>query len=324
MLTLPDNLTPSLLIPRDKLSLEASRLFNECNRIRLERLCGQTEQVERDLEDLRRTNSDQIGYATALLRLADVCREMGKLGPAQRHCRSARDVFSQSGIAAQRFSESMATYALGLVHQFLGDEKEACDHFQQARELLRQVRGHFRIIGDVTRADECDRISSWIGKLVEYVTDVRLRGETTAFPCAVLVCSWPSTADQAEYLPVELKIEKYVAAHGAHIAGDSFGLHAINDSVALEPSKEYRVVKAPEQGMPDAGLEKGDYALIQGGTEDAEGIGVTLAEDEVLFGRFERHEDGSISFIPSDLSKPPRIIPDDLMTGIIVGKLKPV
>nr|MBC8492562.1 hypothetical protein [Chloroflexota bacterium] len=322
MFTLPPNLTPSQLIRRDKLRPEAQRLFSECDRIRREWRCGQIEQAARDAQDLWRKSNDRIGCAAGLLRLADVCREMGRLGPAQRYGKRARDMFHQDAAPSQRFNEAMAAYALGLTHQFLGDEKEACDHYQLARGLLEQAKEHFHITHDNEQAKECERISSWLEKLIKYVADIRFCGATTAFPSVILVCSRPSGTSKPECLPVELRIEEclpvelrieeYLLAQEARIADTDFRLHPVNKTVTLKPGEEYCVVKVPEQGMPDAGLEKGDYALIQGG-EDAEGIGVTLAEDEVLFGRFERRKDGSFNFIPSDLSKPPRIIPDDLM-----------
>lgn len=326
MFTLPSRLTPSELIQRDKLRPETQRLLSECDRIRRDRRYGQTEQAARDAEDLWRKNNDRIGCAAGLLRLADVCREMGRLGPAQRYYKRSRGIFHQDAAPDQRFNEAMATYGLGLVNQFLGDEKEACDHYQQARELLEQAKEHFLIVRDRDQAEECDRILSWLEKLVEYVADIRFRGETTAFPHMVFMYSWPSGTAQAEGLPVELGIEKYIAAHDARIADADFKLHPVSKVVTLRPGEEYRVVKAPEQGLPDVGLQKGDFALIQQ-KEDVDGIAVTLDEHgEVLFGQFERLKDGSIRVTPLDPDKPPRIIGDsaDLLTGDIVGILRPV
>ena len=139
---------------------------------------------------------------------------------------------------------------------------------------------------------------------------------------------WPRGGDKYEVLlhsEVSNMAGEFVLSYKARIGDKDYQLHSVkHGTVTPKPGEKYYVVEISGQGMLDVGLQKGDYAMIQQG-EDAEGIGVALAEDEVLFGRFERLKDGNTRFIPSDPNTPPRIIsdPDVLLTGIIVGILKP-
>ncbi|MBC8255223.1 MAG: hypothetical protein H8E35_14510 [Ardenticatenia bacterium] len=325
MISLSSLLTPSLLLYCEDLKPDAKALSEECQEICAEDCWAKVEQIAQKAEDLQKAGGDWIGCAVTLLRLGDLCRKVGKLGPAQRFCEQARKIFHRyQFVPEQRYNEAVATYALGLVSQSLGDEREAQRFYEQALQLFERARKHWQAVGKTKRARCCEQVSLWIERLIEHVRYVRSRGKLTASSHSVFICPWPIVS-QKECLAADLEVGWYIPVSQAHIGDHAFQVYSTEyPTLTLKPGEGYCVVKVPERGMPDASLEKGDYALIQEG-EDAEGIAVTLDEHgEVLFGRFERLEDGSIRFTPSDPNKPPRIIgdPDELLTGVIVGSLK--
>lgn len=325
MINLPSLLTPSSLLYCKDLQPDAKALSEECQEICAEDCWAKVEQIAQEAEELQEAGGDWIGCAVVLLRLGDLCRKVGKLGPAQRFCEQARKIFHRyQFVPEQRYNEAIATYALGLVNQSLGNEREAQRCYEQALRLFERAKKHWQDVKNTKRAKCCEQVSLWIEKLIEHVRYVRSRGKLTASSHSVFICPWPIVS-QKECLAADLEVGGYIPVSQARIGDHAFQVYSTEyPTLTLKPGEGYCVVKVTERGMPDASLEKGDYALIQEG-EDAGGVAVTLDQrGEALFGQFEHLEDGRVRFTPSDPNKPPRIIgaSEDILTGAIVGKLK--
>ena len=302
-------------------------LLEECLKISAGQL-GRIEQLARNAKDLQQEKGDWIGCAVALLRLGDRCREVGKLGPARRYCEQARRLFNQHSFKPEQgHNAAVATYALGLVNQLSGDEQEALNLYKQALSLFERAQRHWRVVGNKESDKQCELVSRWINKLIEYVSDTHSRGETTALQYSVFICPWLSDVNQTNCLPAELRIQEYLTAREARIGDRDFELYPTSGTtLTLKRNEEYYIVEAPEQGLPDLSIRKGDYVLVKRAREVRQTGPAVIAEDkEPLFGQFKRQLDGTIYFITPDPNRPPRIIdgPDDLLTGIIVGSLKP-
>ena len=327
MISLPSLLTPSSLLYRENLAPAAQALWEECQEICAEDRWARVEEIAQKARDLQRTERDWIGYAVILLRLGDLCRRVGKLGPAQEFCEQARDIFHRyQCVSEQCHNEAIAAYALGLVNQQLGSERKAQGCYEQALRLFKRAEKHWIAAGDTKLAKRCHQVSLWVKKLIEHVRYVRSHGKLISSSHSVCVCPWPIISQEDCQL-ADLEVGWYTPLPQARVGDRVFQAYSIEyPTLTLKPGEEYCVVKAPEQGLLlDVGLQRGDYVLIEEG-EEAGAIAVTLDEQgEVLYGRFERLEDGSIRFIPSDPNKPPRIIgdPDELLTGVIIGSLKP-
>jgi len=325
MICLPPPLTPSSLLYCRGMAQSAERLSKECLEISAEGELKEIEQLALNAEELHKKKGDWLGCATALLRLGDRCRQVGELGPAREYCEQARRLFSQHSFKPeQRHNEAVATYTLGLVNQLLGDGQEALYLYEQAQALFERAKRHWRVVGNKQLDKKCELASLWINKLMEYISDVLSRGDTTALQYSVFICPWPSDINRLAPLLADLDIEECTIAQRGRMGDKDFELCPINGmTLTLKRGEEYYVVEVPKQGVPDLSVQEGDYVLVQQAGEIRRAGRAMNTEKEPLFYQFVRQADGSVQFIPVDPDEPPRIIPDDLLTGTIVGYLKP-
>lgn len=327
MINLPPLLSPSSLLYCKGLTPSAEMLSEECSKIDAESRFDQIEQLAQRSRELQQRKGDWIGCAVALLHLGDRCREAGRLGPAQRYCEQARQLFHRyQFVPEQRYNEATATYALGLVHQLLGDEREALDQYEQAIELFAQVHSHWQLVGNKEMDQRCEQASRLIEELRKYVAEIRSRGGTTALPYLFLSLSrrgtialprflpiypWPGDVKQMDRLPAEVEVKHYTLTRKVHIGDKDYQLHPVKPgTLTLKPGEEYCILPAPDQEIPDLDVQEADYVLVQQDNVN-EGPGALYDDGTILWGQFTRDAQKKLQFIftcTSHPDKPPIII----------------
>jgi len=263
MISLPSLLTPSSLLYRENLTPAAQALWEECQEICAEDRWARVEEIAQNARELQKTERDWIGHAVILLRLGDLCRKVGKLGPAQEFCEQARNIFHRyQFVSEQCYNEAIATYALGLVNQQLGSERKAQCCYEQALKLFERAEKHWLAVDHTKRAKRCHQVSLWIEKLIEHVRYVRSHGKLIASSHSVYICPWPIVS-QEDCQPADLEVGWYTPLPQARVGDRVFQAYSIEyPTLTLKPGEEYCVVKAPEQGLLlDVGLQRGDYVL---------------------------------------------------------------
>lgn len=303
----------------------AERLSRECLEIsaggRLERI----EQLARDAEELGKQKGDWLGCATTLLHVGDRCRQVGELAPAEEYCQQARRLFRQYNFTSgQLHNEAVATYALALVNQSSGNGRGALSLYEQAGEQLEQVqRTHWRKIGNGRLDGQCELVLWYINKLMEYVSDTLARENTMALQYSVFICPSPSDINRLRPLLAYLETEERTIAGKARIGDKDFELHPINGMTSPPAlGQAYYVVEVPKHGVRGLRVQEGDYVLVKQVPEIPQADLAMRTEEEPLFCQFVRHSDGTLRLVPVGSDRAPQVMPDDLLTGMIVGSLK--
>jgi len=132
MITLPLKLTPSESLCCEELPPSIDELLRGSRSLRRAGRLLEAERHALDAMQASQKPGTNVSQAMALIHLADVHRDMGKLGPALADCQKAYRIFQRQPSHYQRHNEAVAVYALGLVHQLLGSEMDAinynCEH----------------------------------------------------------------------------------------------------------------------------------------------------------------------------------------------------
>lgn len=330
MISIPPESAPSLLLQLGKMKPAVRTLLESCRAARAGGDWSQAESSAETASNLCLQQNDRFGYAVALLHLSDVYREVGRLGPALKHCERAYQIFHRQPARGQRLNEAAAAYGMGLLHLLLGSEVDALDWFQRAQELFETVQHHRAVAGDAAGFKRYGRVSNWIKNLSDGVAAFRARtvglGARPYLPPAWLPVL-PLQRDEADYPVVELEITDYVAARELLIEGQPFCPYSVTGgrkaSLKLRAGAEHFTLKVPEDNWAGLPTGVGDYVLVCREDKKKPGPGVAWAADneEWALGEFKRDPaTGEIRFVPLK----PRVIGDDAPHGSIIAILKPI
>lgn len=326
MINLPPQLTPSELLCCEELPPFIDELLRGSRSLRIGGELPRAERCALDAVEASQEAGTHVSRGAALIHLADVHREMGRLGPALADCRQAYRTFQRQASHYQRHSEGVAAYALGLVHQLLGSDVNALKWYQESSELLERVKKDWAAVNALTQVETCTRVQHWMETLSGYLTSVR-----TQMDASIATRIWVpivlSGADGGGFSIAELEIDKYRVERELTINGESFHVRPLKGKrrIFLEPGLRYYVLEIPDAARASLGASEGDYALIgQRQDADKEGPGVLETLGGPEFGHFERDDEGSdISFVRTDATVIGAEDISESQIGYIAALLKP-
>jgi tetratricopeptide (TPR) repeat protein len=326
MINLPPKLTPSELLSCEELPPFVDELLRGSRSRRREGRLTEAERYALDVIEASQEPDAIVSQAAALIHLADVHREMGRLGPALADCERAHPIFQRQSPHCQRHNEAVAAYALGLVHQLLGSEMDALKWYREAGQLFERAREHWATVNAQARVETCIRIRRWMETLSEYLTVARTRIGVN-LSNRVWVPIILSEGGEPGFAMAELEIDEYTVGDQLTVDGESFRMQPLKGGrrISLAPDVECYARGIPDEARASLGASEGDYALIRReGGPNQEGPGVLETLGGPKFGNFERDDKGNINFIGSGA----RVIGggdigEDLQVGYIAALLRP-
>ena len=326
MINLPPQLTPSELLCREKLPAFINDLLQSSRSLRGEDRLLEAERCVLDAMEASQETSTHVSRGAALIHLADMHRDMGKLGPALDDCQKAHRIFQHQPFHYQRHNEAVAAYALGLAHQLLGSDLEALKWYHESSELFERVREDWAAVNALAQVETCTRVRRWMETLSEYLTAIRTRTDTS-LATGVWVPIVLSEGEEPGFAIAELEIDRYIVGRRLTVNGESFRVQPLKGTrrISLVPGTEYYALEIPDETRGTLGASKGDYALVGRGRDaDKEGPGVLETLSGPEFGNFERDDEGNINFIRPDAAViGGKDIGKDLQVGYITALLKP-
>ncbi len=327
MIHLPPKLTPAELVSRDTLPLLIKELLDDCCSLLAEGSLAKAERRALDaVEASREASILQVAHGVALLHLGDVHREVGRLGPALADYQKAHRIFQRQASRYQRHNEAVAAYALGLVHQLLGNDIEALKWYQQADGLFEQVKDDWVAVNALDREKTCTRVQRWIRALSECLADERIRAHTNPLT-EIWLPIMLSEAGEEWFAIARLRVDRYTTLSKPEIGGTPFRMRPVKGSQrTLSPTSQYYALQIPDEARGPLGADEGDYALVvREPNVVREGFAVLETLGGPEFGKFERAADGTITF--ARLGAAPIVIGsgdigEDLQVGYITALLK--
>jgi hypothetical protein len=326
MVILLPQLTPSELL----CYADPAPFINELlQRSRLQRRDGLLIEAERfalEALDDSRDAVDHVSQGAALICLADVHREMGRLGSVLNDCQRAYRIFQRQPSRYQRHNEAVAAYALGLVHHLIGNDVDALKWYRAARKQFEKVQREWAAVNALSRVEACDYVLCWLKVLIGHLIAAQASQKVNLAACFQVpaVCS---SDEKERFAIVEMEIDRYRFDRHAMINGDLFRLQSIQEDqpVSLKPGAKCYALDIPEEAYESLSASEGDYALIAWGKEvDREGPAVLEALSGPEFGSFKRDDEGHINFVSfkEAVVIGSEDITDDFEVGYVVALLK--
>lgn len=326
MINLPPKLTPSELFCGEELPSYIDKLLQGSRSLRREGRLPEAERCALDAMQASQEPGANVSQAVALIHLADVHRDMGKLGPALADCQKAYRFFQRQPSRYQRHNEAVAAYALGLAHQLLGSEMDALKWYREADQLFERVKKDWAAVNALARVETCTRVQRWMETLSEYLIAVRARPDAN-LATRIWVPIILSEGEEPGFAIAELGIDEYKVERQLTVNGKSFDAYRLEGTrrISLVPGTEYYALEIPDKARGTLGASKGDYALVERGKgPNQEGPGVLETLSGPKFGNFERDDEGNINFIHPDAAViGGKDIGKDLQVGYITALLKP-
>lgn len=326
MINLPSELTPSELLYCDDLPPFIDKLLEGSRSLRREGRLSEAERCALDALEGGHEPGVSVSQAVTLVHLADVHRDMGKLGPVLTNCRRAYRIFQRQVSRYQRHNEAVTAYALGLAHQLLGSEMDALRWYQEAEQLFERVKDDWTAVNDLTQVETCDRVRQWMETLGEHLTAARTQPDA-GLASRIWVPIIPSGENGGGFAMAKMEIDSHIVGRRLTINGTSFRMHPLikDQQISLSPGVEYYALRIPNEVHKPLGTREGDYALIVRRKDaDKEGPGILETLSGPEFGNFKRDDEGKINFILPDAEViGGEDIGDDFQIGYIAALLKP-
>jgi hypothetical protein len=327
MIILLPQLTPSELIRYLDPAPFINELLQRSRSRRREGFLAEAERFALEALDDSREAADRVSQGAALICLADVHREMGKLGPALSDCQQAHRIFQRQPSRYQRHNEAVAAYALGLVHHLIGNNVDALKWYRTACKQFEKARREWAAVNDLNRVEACGYVLCWLKMLIGSLIAGQ-SGLEVNLPARFRVPAVRSNGGETGFAIVDMEIDRYRFNHHVMINGDFFRLRSIekDQPVSLKPGIRCYALKIPVEACEFLRAGEGDYALIVWGRDaDREGPGVLEALSGPEFGSFERNDEGNIRFVSfkEAVVIGSEDIPDDFGVGYIIALLKP-
>ena len=326
MINLPPKLTPSELLCCDGLPRSIDELLRGSRSLRREGGLPEAERCALAALEASQAPVTYVSQAAALIHLADVHRDMGKLGSALADCQKAYRIFQRQPSPYQRHNEAVAAYALGLAHQTLGGEMDALKWYQASGELFERVKEDWTAVNALVQVEACTRVQRWMETLSEHLTAVWTRMDA-GFATRIWVPIVLLEGEERGFAVAELEIDEYIVAGELKVGGESFRVHLLKGEqpLSLAAGVEYYGLGIPDEARELLGAGAGDYALVvRGKNPDQEGPGVLETLGGPEFGEFVRDDEGKINFVRPDATViGGEDIGEDLWVGYITALLRP-
>jgi hypothetical protein len=327
MIILLPQLTPSELLRYIDPAPFINELLQHSRTQRQEGFLAEAERFALEALDDSRQAADHVSQGAALICLADIHREMGKLGPALSDCQRAHRIFQRQPSRYQRHNEAIAAYALGLVHHLIGNDVDALKWYHTARKQFEKARREWAAVNALKRVEACDYVLCWLEMLTKRLIAAQA-GLEVNLSTRFQVPAVRSSDDEARFVIVEMEIDRYRFSHYATIDGDLFRLQPIKagQPVSMRPGTRCYALKIPVEAHEFLEAGEGDYALIAwgGGEVNREGPGVLEALSGPEFGSFKRGDEGDIRFVSfgEAVVIGSEDIADDFGVGYVIALLK--
>jgi len=326
MIILLPHLMPSELLYHNEQSPFINELLRKSCSHRQDGLFSDAVQFAQRALNNSREAGDHVSQGAAWICLADVHREMGKLGPALDYGQKAQRIFERQPSRYQRHNESVAVYALGLVHHLLGNDVDALKWYRTACKQFEKARQEWTAVNASHRVEDCDAVLSWLEILTKNLISDQF-GSDANLSTRIQVPIVRSNGERGRFAIVEMEIDRYRVGRDLTINGDTFRLQSVkgNRRFTLEPGTECYALEIPDEACESLEAGEGDYALvIRGKDADKEGPGVLGTLSGTEFGDFKRGEEGKINFVTfkAAVVLGSDEIADDFEVGYIAALLK--
>lgn len=328
MFSLPRELTPSELLTIAELPSPVDRLLRASRSSRREQRWLQAERCASYALQADQGTTLGVHRATALIHLADVHREMNRLDRGLAECQQAYRSFRRQTSRPQRHNEAVAAYAVGLMHQAIGERERCLRWYHSSSQLFRRVREDWAAVDALAWVDACSRVQRWIDLLVDYVTAALTDAETSFSPrvwVPIIVL------EKQGRIVEQLVVEK--PHHGVTAALRPFEVYPLAEGWGFQrrPGIAYDAQEIPSGARRALDADAKDNALVQWEENlSPEDIGQTdvLVESDVgtfirdaagrlyvvrpgptIIGGSEREYKPEVGYIPA-LLKPTTLEPD--------------
>lgn len=242
MISLPQVSQPSSLLWDDNLQQAAQDLRDECRRYSSAIRRKILELLEYDALELH-SQGDPSGCAVILIYLSDLYREFNQVGPAQRCCAKAEQLFRSFPGAESIHNHAVALYSLGLGYYLLGDEKESQRNYTKAQTRFAEARSLWIKLGNSQRRKQCDTVMQEIKRLKDLVNQTKSQG-------------WPSDREGV-FVPI---LSHIGAGQSVVNEGGVIGFLTLDNEIAEQVSFAL-IVRG--DSMVEAGILDGDLILIE-------------------------------------------------------------
>jgi len=328
MIRLPQELTPSELLCREELPSFIDELLSRVRRLRRQGRLSEAIQSAQAVVTKTQEPGHWIDLALALVHLADIHHNVGKLGPALSSYQRAYRLLRQKTSRCQRHNEAVVIYALGLVSQSLGNEIDALQWYEEADRQCEQVIREWATVNATNHIETCVRIRQWVETLQEYLTRTGARiGVSPTTRICIPVVLWKA---KGGFALAEVEVDRFVLERESRLQL-RVGEHILQtrrlkgtQRVYLEPDGEYYVIEVPPEVQESLGANEGDYALVKRQSDiTQEGYAILETADGPVFGKFNFDEAGEVVFIGANATiLGGAEIDDDVLVGYITALLK--
>lgn len=297
-----------------------------------------------DLLWQRAQSLDEQGEAEAAalvsIRLAELFRRCGRLGPALKCVERAKAILSKWPHKRQRQNHAVALYACGLVHQFLGSYEDAYACYEEALALFREAEAQRRSLGTPGEfEDRCAEAEAAIEELSTYVARAGTCGDAGAiwFCSLMSYCLAERNPLEDVQLGVSVRVKSLEVDMALQHGHQSYRLELLEGATVgfvPQPDTEYGVLPVPDEiaqaptgAKAPPELQDAKYALVEDriGTGSL-GVGAARAKDDtLLWGEFVRDPRTKRILLVSRYPTPRFIGEEDLdpvVSGSIVGVFK--
>jgi hypothetical protein len=336
MIKIPQELTPLFLLTLD--DLISSRSMTLLDRAQHAFLEQRWSDAERHAINVRDTTSELMSrvtdYATSLIYLADIYREVGRLGPALELNERAQQVLKNQPGPKHYHNRAVSDYALGLTHHALTNDSKALHWYDHAKELFDRAYYQWGIESNAEWQGLCKDVQRWLDALSAAITDQAEGLTDTRFSdidCVPLFRFDDPMREEGPYGLVQLVVDsRTLKTDRVFIGGKVYSLfspqrvHRLRSNQGFYFDKPHFVV--PIQSTQANGewkeVNPGDLALICEYCDEKEkeqATGTKIGESH--WGDFVRGAADEIFFI----GKKRRIIGGDpqTVTGKVIAVLRP-
>ncbi len=335
---------PSSLLWTKDLSRVAKTLLAQCEDGTFLRQPGAIDLLWQRAQSLDGQGESEAA-ALVSIRLAELFRQCGRLGPALKCVEQAKGTLSKWPHKAQKQNHAVALYACGLVHQFLGSYREACANYDEALTVFREAKAQRRSLGAPPQLEEkCATAEDVIEELSNYVARAGTCGDAGAIQFCSLMSYWLAERSPLEDVQptVSVRLKSLAVDMALQHGHQSYRLALLKGTSAgfvPQPNREYGVVQVPDEiaQAPDKAkapreLQDAKYVLVEEGIQTSRfGVGAVRAKDDgLLWGEFVRDpRTGRILLVARYQDRPlpsPRFVGEDdldpVVSGAIVGVFK--
>ena len=175
MISIPEEFIPSQLLTCKPVSQHSQTfqhsqtLLEQSRRAMAKQDWARAERYALNARDASQRPGQIVDHVIALIHLADICRGVGRLGPALEYNEKAQQMLKNQSGPTHYHNRAVADYALGLIHHVLGNDSKALYWYKHAKDLFERAHLHWGIASEPDRQDQCNKVNQWISALSESI-----------------------------------------------------------------------------------------------------------------------------------------------------------